>query len=611
MKAVPTRCRATCHRVPEQAATPHGDWLAAFDLPRRWAGLSQFTLLDAGHCDWLNFLVLWQAWRADPQRPRLLHHVALASPPSLVIFPPTPDPELQTLAEPLQAALWGLLPGFHRLAFDEGRVLLTVGVGDVQTLLRQHTVAADAVWLDFEAAGAQASVHAFKALATCCQRGTRLAASQMPPEALKPLTQCGFTTHAHTPVWRGEFNPAWRLKHAASNAAPPIGSCTVVGSGLAGAAVASSLARRGWHVTVLDATDAPASGASGLPAGILAPHVSPDDSLLSRLSRAGVRITLQQAAALLDEGRDWSPTGVLERCLDHPRRLPAAWQVGGTLASAAHDWVRPSSHAERAACGLAADDDGLALWHVRAGWVKPAQLVQAWLRTPGVQWRGQSTVGQLERVGAAWHALGDAGELLASSDLVVLAAGYATAALVAPLAPTPLTLQAIRGQVSWAAHAPGTASACPLFPVNGHGHLLANLPLGSTGDQLAWLIGASFERDSTSMAPKASDDQHNLQRLHTLLPNCAQSLTQAASELHAWAGVRCATPTRLPSVGPVAGADGLWVCTGMGSRGLTFAALCAELLAAQLHGEPWPVEKRLAQALTPAFEAIEPSSQRV
>ena len=601
--------------MPEQAPAPHGDWLAAFDLPHRWAGLPHFTLLDAGHRDWLNFLTLWQAWRADPQRPRLLHHVALLAQPTPVQLLPNLAPELQTLAEPLQAALWGLLPGFHRLAFDDGRVLLTVCVGlpqgDVPTLLRQQTLAADAVWLDFDAPGALASVHAFKAIATCCQRGTRLAAPTLPPEALKHLTPCGFTSQAQTLVWRGEFNPTWPFKHPPQTAAPRTGTCTVVGAGLAGAAVASSLARRGWRVTVLDAAEAPASGASGLPAGILAPHISPDDSLLSRLSRAGARITLQQTAALLVQGQDWSPTGVLERCLDHPRRLPATWQVGGALAAAAQEWVRPASDAELAACGLSARDDGAAtrpLWHVRAGWVKPAQLVQAWLRTPGVQWRGHSTVGRLERVDSMWQVLSDSGELLASSDLVVLAAGYATAALVAPLAPTPLALQAIRGQVSWAPHAPGSARACPPFPVNGHGHLLANLPLGTAGEPPAWLIGSSFERDNTSIAPRTADDQHNLQRLQTLLPQCAQSLIQAPPELHAWAGVRCATPTRLPSVGPVASADGLWVCTGMGSRGLTFAALCAELLAAQLHGEPWPVEKRLARALEPAFEAIKPSS---
>jgi tRNA 5-methylaminomethyl-2-thiouridine biosynthesis bifunctional protein len=35
----------------------------------------------------------------------------------------------------------------------------------------------------------------------------------------------------------------------------------------------------------------------------------------------------------------------------------------------------------------------------------------------------------------------------------------------------------------------------------------------------------------------------------------------------------------------------------MGSRGLTFAALCAQLLVARLHGEPPPLPARLAAAL--------------
>jgi tRNA 5-methylaminomethyl-2-thiouridine biosynthesis bifunctional protein len=35
----------------------------------------------------------------------------------------------------------------------------------------------------------------------------------------------------------------------------------------------------------------------------------------------------------------------------------------------------------------------------------------------------------------------------------------------------------------------------------------------------------------------------------------------------------------------------------MGSRGLTFSALCAELLAAHWHGEPLPLPATLARAL--------------
>jgi tRNA 5-methylaminomethyl-2-thiouridine biosynthesis bifunctional protein len=42
---------------------------------------------------------------------------------------------------------------------------------------------------------------------------------------------------------------------------------------------------------------------------------------------------------------------------------------------------------------------------------------------------------------------------------------------------------------------------------------------------------------------------------------------------------------------------GLWVSTAMGSRGLTFAALAGELVAARLHGEPLPLEAKLARAL--------------
>jgi tRNA 5-methylaminomethyl-2-thiouridine biosynthesis bifunctional protein len=35
----------------------------------------------------------------------------------------------------------------------------------------------------------------------------------------------------------------------------------------------------------------------------------------------------------------------------------------------------------------------------------------------------------------------------------------------------------------------------------------------------------------------------------------------------------------------------------MGSRGLSFAVLCAQLLVAQIGAEPWPVEASLARSL--------------
>jgi tRNA 5-methylaminomethyl-2-thiouridine biosynthesis bifunctional protein len=144
----------------------------------------------------------------------------------------------------------------------------------------------------------------------------------------------------------------------------------------------------------------------------------------------------------------------------------------------------------------------------------------------------------------------------------------------------------------------------PPFPVNGYGGLIPALPLTDGANPLAWMAGSSFERDNASAEIRPGDAQHNLGRLQTLLPEAARRLADQfeSGKVNAWAGVRCATPSHLPALGPLE--PGLWLCSGMGSRGLTFAALCAELLAARLHAEPLPLAQRLADALLPQYAAL-------
>ncbi len=602
-------------------------------LPSAWASQPQWTILETGFGLGLNFLLTWQAWKADPLRPRLLHFVSLEAFPASaadVLRAASAHPELQAFSEQLARQLWGLLPGLHRLVFEAGQVLLTLCVGDAKAMLRQQSFEADSVYLDGFSPERNPDLWdlpACKAVARCCRRGTRIATWTVARSVRDALTQCGFVVKkcAGSPPKRdrleGEFNPAWEPKKSRSTSqrATPA-RCVVIGAGLAGAAVAASLARRGWLVTVLDAAAEPASGASSLPAGVLAPHVSPDDGLLSRLSRSGVRATMQQADALLNTGSDWNPTGVLERAMNHPRALPAAWLQDD--ANAARDWARAASPARLAACQLAPTEH--ALWHEKGGWIRPASLVKVWLATPGVSWRGKSSAKSLARRDGAWQVLGESNQELACAELVVLAAGHASAALAASAdrgtsgqtrLGRQLALQAIRGQVSWAPLATDVAKRLPSFSVNGHGSLVAGLPLpGGEPGQLAWLTGSTYERDSVRIEIRPEDDQHNLQRLGKLLPDVAITLAgqYGNQQVNAWAGVRCATPGRLPALGPLRPlalggqqhADdlpGLWVCSGLGSRGLTFAALCGEVLAARLHGEPLPITQKLADALLPVF----------
>jgi tRNA 5-methylaminomethyl-2-thiouridine biosynthesis bifunctional protein len=117
--------------------------------------------------------------------------------------------------------------------------------------------------------------------------------------------------------------------------------------------------------------------------------------------------------------------------------------------------------------------------------------------------------------------------------------------------------------------------------------------------QPAWLVGSTFDRGATEAVLKADDQQANLAKLQGLLPRMAQAMAPIWPQAQAWAGVRATLPDRVPAVGPLDAQrwPGLQVCTGLGARGLTLSVLCGELLAARLHGEPWPTETPLAMAL--------------
>jgi tRNA 5-methylaminomethyl-2-thiouridine biosynthesis bifunctional protein len=562
-------------------------------LTPRWAGAAQWRTLAVGLESSADFLQLWHAWRTDPQRPRMLHFVAICAGDFKNTNTVT---ELTPLAELLDAQMWGLLPGFHRLVFEGGQVLLTLCVGDAQAMLKQQRFQADSVLLNVLADTPLAILNTVKAIARLCRHGTALSTTRTNAPLQSALKQCGFELSTSDSL-QATYQPAWLP--AKDSAVFKAGRCMVVGAGLAGAAVASSLARRGWAVTVLDAQGQPASGASSLPAGLLVPHTSPDDSLLSQLSRCGVRVTLQQCRALLRHGLDWGHTGVLQRGFDGGTfKLPLAW--GQQPSQAASDWCYPASAKTLAAAGLA--EDRHALWHPAAGWVKPSALVKAWLAAPGTTWQGNAPVATLEHAGHAWRALDAAGQLLAEGDMIVLCAGHASQLLAETAGGSPPDLQAIRGQVTFGLQSDPTV--LPPFPVNGDGGLISNI---TTPDGPLWLMGASYERNIGLPELKPQDHAENFARLQRLLPQVASALADQFTDdaAQGWAGIRCATPNRLPWVGPLGGAgDGgsdvvsdIWLCTGMGSRGLSFAALCGELLAARLHNEPLPIAQKLADAL--------------
>ena len=532
-----TPLKATCRPVPEPTQRFFLDHSA---LSQTWKNQPAWRILDCEFGWNPRFFETLLAWQLDAMRPRMLHYVGLAT-------------------------QWaGLNPGFHRFSMAQGRVLLTLCVGELHSLLRELCFAADSIYLDLPPSKAQAwSKGRFKALARCCRIGTRLAAQTLTPEDRQALQTVGFELNGLT----GTFNPHWQQKTSRQpwhKATSQPGSCIVLGAGLAGASVAASLARRGWQVQVLDAAQKPAAGASSLPVGMVMALLSADNNHRSRISQAGLQMTIAQARALLEEGQDWKPTGL-------------------------ENVVKPH-------------------WQAQAAWIKPERLVKAWLASPGIVFRGNQHVTDIELASSGWHLLGANGQLLAKSELLVLASANHTVHLLKGLhqRKPELTdtlgqlyaLQAVHGQLSWGWQDAEQTRQLPSHPLHGQGSLVHSVPQ----DQgLAWYLGATYENTDATDLSQANGHTVNRDRLKRLLPHVPGLFDRAfdSREVQAWQGVRCVSSDRLPRTGAVNPKllPGLWVNTALGSRGLTYSFLCAELLAAQLMGEPWPLEAKLGLAM--------------
>ena len=356
--------------------------------------------------------------------------------------------------------------------------------------------------------------------------------------------------------------------------------------------MAFSLAQRGWSVTVLDQANGLGAGASGLPAGLAAPHVSPDDNVLSRITRAGVQATLQRAQTLLQSGTDWDLTGVLEHNVGAKRRLPQDLQ--GSDASAL------ATPAQIAAASLPPGTP--ALWHAHAGWIRPRQLVAAQLQTPGIRVLWGQHVHSLERLGAEWTVRDAQRQPLGQAPWVVVASAFDSLALLQPLPGFAVPLNPLRGQISFGHMSDLSADErrlLPPFPVNGHGSFISGVPTpaGTPG----WFIGSTFERECEQAPVRPEDHEANRLRLATLLPALGEAMTAQfdPARVQGWAGVRCTLPNRLPAVGPIDSErlPGLCLSAGMGARGISLSVLCGELTAAWLNEDVLPLPPALVKHL--------------
>ena len=596
-------------------------FVAGTGLPERWRGRARLVVLETGFGLGLNFLATWQAWRADPQRCARLHYVSIEKHPfaraDLEDLHRRHD-EFAPIAAELHAQWPVLVPGVHRLVFDDERVVLTLAFAEATQALAQLRLAADAIFLDGFAPAKNAAMWApslIKGLARLAAPGAQAATWSAAGEVRDALAAAGFEVEKRPGfgpkremtvarlINNAQSAPSARSTRSPPAAPPSTRRALVIGAGIAGATVAERLCARGWRVILAERGAEVAGAASGNHAGSFHPVVTSDDSALARLTRAGTLYALRHWSALEAAGHAlrWDCCGVLQLARD-AREEAAQRRALETLRYPAEYACQVTREEACAHAGITLGAGGL--WFAQSGWVQPRTLVAALLARcgPALDLRLGTDVAALEHDGTLWLARDSAGAVINAVPVVVLANGAdATALARVPQ----LALRRVRGQLS---HVPAARLEAPHAVVLRGGALLP--PVNGL-----CVVGASYDFDDEDPQPRTDAHAGNLERLARIAPGAAEGIDPAA--LEGRVGFRAVTPDRLPIVGglvrvqqpstrrgaprlaALARQPGLYGAFGYGSRGLVWASLAAELLASQIEGEPLPLEGALVDALDP------------
>lgn len=607
-------------------------FLVQNDLRQRFSDLAEggrLVIGETGFGTGLNFLCAWQLFEECAVVRARLHFVSVEKYPlsqadlqrALALWP-----ELSALSGQLLDQYVAVHEGFQRLQFNNGRVTLTLLIGDALDMLPQLDGQIDAWFLDGFAPAKNPQMwtpELFAELARLCAPEATIGTFTSTGWVRRALNEAGFKMKrvpgiGHKwEVLRGRFI-AWPEQVPAPAASKPWFArpvpltgerkALVIGAGLAGCATANSLAARGWQVSLLERHGEIAQEASGNPQGVLYLKLSAHGTALSQLILSGFGHT-RRLLQRLQRGVDWDGCGVLQLAFNEKEAERQA-QLAGVFPDDLLHLVDKSAAEAKAGIGLATGG----LLFPEGGWVHPPALCHWQIAQPNIRLLTHHDAVSLRRVDGLWQAW-DGEQLLDSAPVVVLA-GAAEVQRFAASAELPL--KRIRGQITRLPQTVGSLALSTVVCAEGY---VAPARLGEH------TLGASFDFHNDDLETTTADHIGNLQLLDEISADLVNRLDPQSlplKTLQGRAAFRCTSPDYLPIVGPLADRqaffdgyaalakdarqvpevacpwlDGLYINSGHGSRGLITAPLSGELLAAWLDNEPLPLPRSVAEACHP------------
>ena len=600
-------------------------FLKACFLRRNWMETNYFAIGEIGFGTGLNFSIISNLWKRMAPAHVRLHYVAVERYPlnvDLISKFLRKFSNLETEFQELVNVYPPIHVGFNRVWLHSGKIVLTLIFGPIVEGLSEVEGQMDA-WImnDFsrEKSPDMWSSEVFTLIGRLSKLGSRLKSVHSDSYILSELNRVGFeiaelnSNGSNRKILIGDLRKTVVEKQIPPWFRPPVvigekGTTGIIGAGIAGCAIARALISRGRNVILIDQRDKVAQEASGIPGALISPSIGSQANELSNFYDRAYRMVL---ASMNELGNNWRSRGVFKVLENHTvdRRIYSLSQRMNLWAGAALGLTRKEASD---LIGIEISSSGI--WFGDAGVVEPADYIAK--KIDGVEFLANKMVGEILIDGDGWSINDISGNQILWVDNVVVAASQNSICFGVT---KHLPLTGVMGQLSILPETPSSSRLSAavlggsyLIPASSGTHIIGSTHIRGSFDNSIWPL------------PVTSED--HAKNFKGLVPEIQCLFSDAdKSGWSGYAGVRATTSDRLPIVGPVAEPEsfrtdfsrlrhgpkgqfpklpvyqpGLYIIAGLGSRGFLTADVSAEILACQMLGEPWPVERNIALSLSPS-----------